>query len=205
MNITGKCLIVLFAAGPILLPQDKDTDKARFNAGTVADYQTRQTVDQVTIAASPFLNDEEAHRAFGKKLNPNKEGILPVLVVIQNGRGQALFLENMKVELLTPDRRRVEATPAQDVRYVAGADRPKVSQGPIPGQQRITKKKNPLATWEIEGRAFSARMLPPNESASGFFYFRAPFRSGSQLYVTGLREASTGKELFYFEIPLEQK
>jgi hypothetical protein len=205
MNITGKCLIVLFAAAPILLPQDKDTDKARFNAGTVADYQTRQTVDQVTIAASPFLNDEEAHRAFGKKLNPNKEGILPVLVVIQNGRGQALFLENMKVELLTPDRRRVEATPAQDVRYVAGADRPKVSQGPIPGQQRISKKKNPLATWEIEGRAFSARMLPPNESASGFFYFRAPFRSGSQLYVTGLREASTGKELFYFEIPLEQK
>lgn len=205
MNITGKCLIVLFAAATILLPQDKDDDKARFNAGTVADYQTRQSVDQVTIAASPFLNDEEAHRAFGKKLNPNKEGILPVLVVIQNGRGQALFLENMKVELLTPDRQRVEATPAQDVRYVAGAGRPKVSQGPIPGQQRISKKKNPLATWEIEGRAFSARMLPPKESASGFFYFRAPFRSGSQLYVTGLREASTGKELFYFEIPLDQK
>ncbi len=205
MNITGKCLIVLFAATAILLAQDKDKDNARFNAGTVADYQTKQTVDQVTIAASPFLNDEETHRAFGKKLNPNKEGILPVLVVIQNGRGEALFLENMKVELLTPDRQRMEATPASDVRYLGGADRPKVTPGPIPGQQRVSRKKNPLATWEIEGRAFSARMLPAKESASGFFYFQAPFRPGMQLYVTGLREASTGKDLFYFEIPLDQK
>ncbi|HWR53480.1 MAG TPA: hypothetical protein VN428_20400 [Bryobacteraceae bacterium] len=203
--MTGKCLIVLFAAAAILLPQDKDKDKARFEAGTVADYQTKQTVDQVTVAASPFLNDEETHRAFGKKLNPNKEGILPVLVVIENGRGEALFLENMKIELLTPDRQRVEATPASDVRYLRGGGRPKVSQGPIPGQQRVSMKKNPLAAWEIEGRAFSARMLPPKEAASGFFYFRAPYRAGSQLYVTGLREAATGKELFYFEIPLDQK
>ncbi len=205
MKITGKWLIVLFAAAPLLLAQEKDKDKARFNAGTVADYATKQTVDQVTIAASPFLNDDETERAFGKKLNPNKEGILPILVLIQNGRGQALFLENMKVELMTPDRQRVESTPASDVRYLSGASRPKVVQGPIPGQQRVSRKKNPLAAWEIEGRAFSARMLPPNETASGFFYFRAPFREGSQLYVTGLREASTGKELFYFEIPLEKQ
>jgi hypothetical protein len=34
-------------------------------------------------------------------------------------------------------------------------------------------------------------------------YFRTGHRSGSNLYVTGLREAGSGKELFFFEIPLE--
>jgi len=34
-------------------------------------------------------------------------------------------------------------------------------------------------------------MLPANESASGFFYFRAFYRSGSTLILQGVREAST--------------
>jgi hypothetical protein len=198
--LTGKWLIVLFFA--LSLPA-ADKEKDKFDPGTVSDYTTRQTVDQVTIAAVPYLNDDEAHRAFGKKLNPNKHGILPVLVVIKSEKGETVTLENMKVELITPDRRRVEATPAQDVQYVAGSDRPKVYQGPIPGTQRVSRRKNPLNTWEITGRAFAARMLPPKESAAGFFYFRAPYRPGSMLYITGLREAATGKDLFYFEIPLD--
>jgi hypothetical protein len=48
-------------------------------------------------------------------------------------------------------------------------------------------------------------MLPPNESASGIFYFRAFYRSGSILYLQGVREASGGRELFYFEIPLDKQ
>jgi hypothetical protein len=77
---------------------------------------------------------------------------------------------------------------------------------PIPGlPPHTSQKKNPLDAWEIEGRAFAARMLPPNESASGFFYFRAFYRSGSILFLQGVREASTGRELFYFEIPLDKQ
>jgi hypothetical protein len=48
-------------------------------------------------------------------------------------------------------------------------------------------------------------MLPPKETASGFFYFRAPYRSGSKLFVRGIREAATGNEWFYFEIPLDKE
>ena len=55
-----------------------------------------------------------------------------------------------------------------------------------------------------EGRAFAAKMLPPGESASGFFYFQVPHRAGSVLYITGIREASTRRELFYIEIPFER-
>jgi hypothetical protein len=73
----------------------------------------------------------------------------------------------------------------------------------LPGISR--KKKNPLSAWEIEGRAFLARMIPGGESASGFFYFQTAHRPGSSLYLSGIRVASTGKELFYFEIPLERR
>jgi len=55
----------------------------------------------------------------------------------------------------------------------------------------------------IGERAFAARMLPPGDSASGFVYFQTGHRNGSRLYLTGLRDAATNTELFYFEIPLE--
>ena len=54
--------------------------------------------------------------------------------------------------------------------------------------------KNPLDTWEIEGRAFAAEMLPPGQSASGFFYFQTGYRKGWSLQLSGLKEADTGRE-----------
>ena len=47
-------------------------------------------------------------------------------------------------------------------------------------------------------------MLPPGEQANGFFYFQTSHRRGAKIYLTGIREANSGKELFYFEIPLSE-
>jgi hypothetical protein len=71
---------------------------------------------------------------------------------------------------------------------------------PLPIPRRT--KKNPLSAFEIEGRAFAAKMLLPGETAHGFFYFQTRHRIGSHLYLSGLREAASGTELFFFEIPL---
>jgi hypothetical protein len=71
------------------------------------------------------------------------------------------------------------------------------------GKPKILKRKNPFDAWEIEGRAFAAKMLPAGESASGFFYFQTGMQRGAKLYLTGIAEADTGRELFYFEVPLE--
>jgi hypothetical protein len=46
-------------------------------------------------------------------------------------------------------------------------------------------------------------MIPPGQSAGGFFYFQTGHRSASAAYVSGIRKARSGKELFYFEIPLK--
>jgi hypothetical protein len=48
-------------------------------------------------------------------------------------------------------------------------------------------------------------MLPPGDSASGFFYFEARSEPSDKLYVNGMREARSGKEIMYFEFPLEEQ
>jgi hypothetical protein len=185
-------------AGNNLQAADKE---ARFEARPAASYAARQTASQVTIGADVYVSDEKAKPVFGKH-NPYDYGILPVLVVIQNDSAKTIRLDEIKVEYVAPDQSKVDATPAGEVRYAQGPRRPNVISGPT-GQTKITKRKNPLDAWAIEGRAFAAKMIPAGQSASGFFYFQTGFQRRSSLYITGLREADTGKELFYFEIPLE--
>jgi len=180
-------------------------DQPKFDPGAITDYPNRQTVEQITVAARAYASPELVRRAFGK-LDPNRHGVLPVLVLMENTGEKTISLADIRVEYVMPDRRRVEATPASEVRYLQAPDRPGMVTGPIPGgKPRLSRRKNPLDVWEIEGRAFAARALPPRQTASGFFYFQAPYRKGAILYITGMREAGSGRELFFIEIPLEDE
>jgi hypothetical protein len=190
--------LFLFMSIAAAVAADKETEK--FEVRPVTEYPARQTNAKVTIAAQPFVSDDDARPPFGKN-NPYKYGILPILVVIQNDGDQAISLERTKVEYVSADHTRIFNTPAKDVRFVNGARRPDVVVGPT-GPKVGKQKKNPLADWPIEGRAFAARMVPPGQSASGFFYFQTAFQPSASLILTGLRDARSGQELFYFEIPL---
>ena len=85
--------------------------------------QLRQPPDQRTDyhRRGPLRHAARRCRlAFGK-LNPYQYGVLPVLVVIQNDSDKAIRLDRLKVEYVGPNRDRVEATPAKDVRYLQAA------------------------------------------------------------------------------------
>ncbi len=180
-----------------------DKDRPKFEIAAASSYPARQTSEKVTIAAAVVETDEQARAPFGK-LNPYKFGILPILVVIQNDSNETLRLDNLRVDYVAPGGDHVESTPAAEVRYLNGPRRPGVVTGPIPTTgPHISRRKNPLDAWEIEGRAFSAKMIPPGQSAGGFFYFQTGHRTTSSAYVNGIRQARSGKELFYFEIPLK--
>jgi hypothetical protein len=179
-----------------------DKELPPFRPAPAAGFAHRQTNSQITIGAEPYASGDKVKIAFGK-LDPYQYGVLPVLVVMQNDGNAAIRLDRIKAEYIGPNRDRVEATPARDIRYLRGPDRPNVLTGPG-GKPKILKpKQNPLLAWEIEGRAFSAQILTPGQSASGFFYFQTGLQRGATLYLSGLYEAAGGKELFYFEIPLE--
>jgi hypothetical protein len=177
-----------------------DKDDKKFTPPPVESITAKQTNDGVTVAAVPYTTEEQAKAAFGK-LNPYKYGVLPVLVVVKNDSPGSVRISNLKVEYIDAARTRIEATPAADVRYARSPERPNFNPSPIPGLKR--SKKNPLDSPDIEVRAFSAKMLPPGESAYGFVYFQTGKRRGDHIYITGFEEASTGKEFLYFDIALD--
>jgi hypothetical protein len=190
-------LAVSIAAAP-----GADNEKTKFEAKAAAAYPHRQTSEKVTIAAEGMETDEQTAEAFGK-VNPYRYGVLPVLIVIQNDGPEAIRLDRAQFTYTLPDRKRVEATAAQDVRFIHGTQAPKGLPGPTGGIKIKKPPKNPLAEWEIEGRAFAAKMLPPGQSASGFVYFQVERSSqAATVAISGLVNAVTGKELFYFEIPM---
>jgi hypothetical protein len=179
-------------------------DKETFQAKPAEQYANKQTTDGVTIAAETFTTDEQTKTAFGK-LNPWRYNILPVLVVIRNNSPNSVRLERLHFEYELPDHSKVDSMPATDVKYSKGPRQPKMATT-LPGGIRVGGNKNPLNVPEIEMRAFSAKILPPGESASGFIYFETDVESqGASLYITGLENAATGKQLYYFEIPLSGK
>ena len=60
-----------------------DKDKSRFVAGAASSYAGHQTLDKITIAAVPFITDDQMKAAFGKA-DPVRYSVLPVLVVLEN-------------------------------------------------------------------------------------------------------------------------
>jgi len=192
--------LILFIA-TATLPADNNKDAAKFSPGPASSYPAKQTNDHVTVAVVAYDTEELAHTAFGK-LNPNQYGVLPILVIIQNDTDQALKLEHLDAEYTGIDGRQLEATPADEVQTLGGTDRPNIqtTTNPLP---KLHKHKNPLDVWEIDGRSFAAKLLPPHESAHGFFYFQTTHRPGSKFYLSGIKVAATGQDVFYFEIPLE--
>jgi hypothetical protein len=176
-------------------------DPKAFKPGPVSTFPFKQTNSGVTVAAEAYVSGEKMKAAFGK-LDPYEFGVLPVLMVIQNDTAKAIRLDRIKVEY-GAGRNRVVAIPAKEVRYFKGPDRPSMVPAPAGGIKVGKPKKNPLDAWEIEGRAFAAVMLPPGQTAYGFFYFGSALQPGASFQLSGMTEASTGNELFYFDVPLQ--
>jgi len=182
-----------------------DNEKSKFEVKPAASYPHHQTSEKVTIAAEPMETDEQTHEAFGK-VNPYRYGVLPVLLVIRNDGPDAIKVDRIKLIYSLPDGTRIEATPAQDVRFIHGTRAPNGLPGPLGGIGIKKAPKNPLAEWEIEGRAFAAKMVPAGQSASGFVYFQVPQSSAAaSVYISGLEDPVSGKELYFFEIPMSGK
>ena len=178
-----------------------DKEQASFRPQPAASYEHKQTNAGVTIAVDPYNTQDKQKTAFGK-LDLYNFGVLPILLVIENTGDKAIRLDDIKVEYVGPNGNHVEATAAKDVQYLNAPRRPDVVIGPT-GSGKVGKsRKNPLAAWEVEGRAFAAKMLPPGQNASGFFYFQTGLQHGATVYLNGVTEAASGKDLFYFEIPL---
>jgi len=204
MNGAGKVLVALLS---IAVARDAAiaADKPVFKAKPVADYESKVAFDGIAIAAEPFDQPEETKLAFGPKLFPPQYGVLPILVVIENKRETPINAKNIRVTYRAPGEREIEASSAMDIRYASGPTKPKMAQAPLPVPVPMKGKKNPLAAPEFEERAFSANIIAPGDSASGFVYFLTEYHGQVTITVSGLRDAGRNQEIFFYEIPITHR
>jgi hypothetical protein len=168
-------------------------------ARDLTSYTARDTHEGITIAAEPYDKDqtEKIKTAFGKG-DPRESNALPVYLVIFNPTKDALKLEGMSISL--------EDANGRKFAQIAGIDLEQRMRGSVvvKGNKVKTVRKPASAITEQE---LLVKMVPPGETIGGFVYFdNAPkSASGSTVFLNGLKWASSGKELLYFEIHAETK
>lgn len=192
--------IVLLSLAIAPAPVGAEDKVTPFKAAPASSYEAKQKLDDLVIAIKAYDTAELAKEAFGK-FNPNELQVLPVLLVIENNRKNAIRVDGMSLEYILPGLGKIGPSTVPELLGVVGPTKPKQSpvQLPIPLPKR--GKKNPFNAPEIEQRSWAAKVIAPGETAHGFFYFQTRHRSSARIYLNGIFEPATNKELFYFEIP----
>ena len=177
-----------------------------FSVSPADTYAAKQSQAGVVLAVKPYHTEVLAKEAFGKG-EPHKYGILPVLVVITNGGEAPIKLDKIHARYVPPrSREGIESITAEDLFFFnPKGHEPKQRRIPGVGTMGTKVKKGPLSDRAYSDREFSAPVMLPGETVSGFFYFDIGTGSdplAGAIYVAGLTNMSTSQELFYFEVPL---
>src|SRR5271166_2751258 len=164
-------------------------------------------MEKVVVAVDPYDVEDKASIF---SVNYRNYGYMPVFFVITNDGDQPVSLIGMKAQLNTKDRSKLYPATMDDLlrrlSHPSRNDRPNTL--PIPLPRKEVKGGVSRKTWdEIEQAQFSAKAVEPHSTARGFLFFDVQDISnplaGANFYLTGVEDAK-GKELMYFEIPMEK-
>lgn len=199
--------VLLLLACAALAAQKEFAPPKAFHANT---YPARDDHphEKVSIAADPYDMPDKA-AVFSVPYREND--MLPVHIIISNDKEAPILVRAMKVQFITVDG--VKINPADEQDFVRRFGRAKRRPGdrrrlpiPIPDSKPQMSVK-PEYLQEFETATFRARAVEPRSTQSGFFFFdvrdiKAPL-AGGLVYITGIVDQD-GKDLFYFEIPMEK-
>jgi len=171
-------------------------------------YPARDVHDdeKVALAIDPYDLPDKEYTVF--KVDYLAKSVLPVHFILSNDGDKSIILTQMNVLLITKQKIKLQPANAEDVYRRLAENKQRVDmpqRGPFG-----TKVKNNVpkdAMMEVPGAQFLATVVDAKSSQSGFFFFdyegiENPL-AGARLVVTGIRN-NNGKELFYFEVPLEK-
>ncbi len=159
------------------------------------------------IAIEPYDTTEKA-AIF--KVKYREYDFLPVRLIISNDGAKPLMLDDLKVELITAHRDKLEPATKEDIRRRIAHPEKVTNRSPvrlpIPGPRKPPTALKKDALEEVESAQFVPVPVTPNSTNSGFLFFdvrdiQNP-EAGAHLYISGIKAGT--KELFYFDIPLEK-
>jgi hypothetical protein len=164
--------------------------------------------EKVCIAIDPYDMPDKA-KIF--KVNYRERGFLPIRLIISNDSDQTIMLTDLKIEYITVKRDKIEPATTDDIyrRIVHLKSNPSGPKIPLPiprGGGSPVSKETKQAVDELDAAQFVPAPIEPHSIRSGFLFFdvsgiEVP-EAGAHVYLTGMRAG--GKELFYFDIPLEK-
>jgi hypothetical protein len=139
----------------------------------------------------------------------SQEGLLPVYLVITNDGDQPIALTNMRAELVTSGRGKLESLTTDDVfrrvGHISASSTSPARVGPLPLPGGNKNKKAQKEYQEVLAANFAAEAVEPHTTKAGFLFFdvrdvKQPVQ-GSHIYLTGITDGK-GSELMYFDIPV---
>jgi hypothetical protein len=179
-------------------------------AQTAASYSLHETHtnEHLTIAVDPY---NTPHKLEGAKVPYLEHELLPLRFIITNDGDTPVALTQMDIELITAAKDKIPPAALSDIeRRIARPDKnpdrtTRSTPWPIPRVGKPTRVKQDQQD-EIDNLLFRAKAIGPHATVSGFLFFDVQGLSDplhrARLYVTGMMDGG-GKELLYFEIPLD--
>ncbi len=166
--------------------------------------------EKVAIAAVPYDTKEMEHIF---RVDYLACGIMPIRLIVTNNGDRPISLRDARILFQTAAGDRIQAAEPADVERMMthsswnGVKPPLPS--PIPGIHLPRKYKNKDKDIQADFDTFEygALVVEPHTTQAGFLFYDVsqlnnPLR-GAKLHLHDLRDAD-GKQLFYFEIPLDK-
>lgn len=169
-------------------------------------YPLRMSLDNITIAAEPYLTDEQSFTAFDVK-DLNSRGYFPIHVIIQNSSRHYLALSTRNIVLEWESGLQLYTTPAtlvvQDV--VKGSLLARLPRIQSNDRAASARKGSPLA--DFTAKELTNRGIEAGTVSHGFlfFYSRALKKdqfSGARLVIPTISLEDAQQQLGPFRIPL---
>lgn len=201
-----RLLLPLLVLAGVVYVVAKDFSRPHANPAVSYPAHDEHKDEGVTVAADPYDMPDKA-RIFSTNYAENE--LLPIFLVVTNDGNEPVSLNDLKAELVTVNRSKIEACSEDDVfRRLSHPSASATPKYPLPiPRGKVKPAVNQKTREEVENAEFNARAVEPHSSQSGFLFFDVGGISnplaGAHLYVTGLRNGK-GDELMYFEISMEK-
>ncbi len=163
--------------------------------------------EQVAIAAEPYNTPDKASIFRFKYL---QYGFMPIRIIVTNNGDKPISLIDARINLITAAGDRIPAATPEEVERRIGVKRPDGGYklpGPLPRIGNKSGTKNKDVDDDFHSFEYAAVAVEAHTTRAGFLFYDvdgiANPLAGAKLNLRTLRNAE-GKELFYFEIPLDK-
>jgi hypothetical protein len=162
-------------------------------------------LEVITVAVDPY---DLADKTTIFSVRYSEIGFLPIFMVITNDSNQPVELSGMKAQLITASRAKISPAAEEDIARRLARPSANTDRYPVPfPTKKVKGGLSKQAMQEIQNARFAAQAVEPHSTQAGFLFFDVSGISvplaGAHFYLTGVRDAR-GKELMYFEVPLEK-